>query len=111
MQVKLKGIAVKRDRMDYPRAIVGLMCVSVFIVAVNSQLAYSENKGEFVNYDDDFELFVDNNQETVRSVGNHEDGPLTSDNDFAEMTTSQCTTRDRTRTCDCGFLNQVRQSR
>lgn len=65
------------------------------------------------DYDNDYELLEDSDSK-VNSVKQDEEEtpPFNSGdkNDVEEIPTSLCSTRDRTRVCDCGFLSQVTSS-
>lgn len=65
------------------------------------------------DYDNDYELLEDSDSK-VNSVKQDEEGtpPFNSGdkNDVEEIPTSLCSTRDRTRVCDCGFRSQVTSS-
>lgn len=64
------------------------------------------NTDELADYDDDYEL-LDDSEPQVHAVSNDQSPVSPTDDGVVEMSTSQCSTRDRTRICDCGFLNRV----
>lgn len=67
-----------------------------------------QNEDNLADYDDDFEM-LDSVKPIIDSSVVQEDGNAFSNGpDIIEMDTTQCSTLDRTRTCDCGFVNQVK---
>lgn len=63
----------------------------------------SRNKRDIdVDYDKDFEFLDESMAPKVQN-----ESPFSRDSNVVEMSTSQCSTLDRTRVCDCGYANQV----
>lgn len=79
-----------------------VMLLILSIIVSHSGEVRGDSKED--NLDKDFE-FLEEEESSAPKV--QDESPLSRDNDVIEMTTSHCSTADRTRVCDCGYTNQV----
>ena len=83
-----------------------VILVGLLLVLPSAVPSESSNVSDIEDYDGDYELLPtdDNGAKVIRD----DESPLSRSDDPVEMSTSQCSNRDRTRVCDCGYVNQVR---
>lgn len=91
----------------------GCFVLLVFIVLACAcagavELSNIQKLDNLRDYDDEFEMLDSVKPEIDSAVVQHDGDSFSNGPDIVEMTTAQCSTLDRTRTCDCGFVDQVK---
>lgn len=87
-----------------------ILVIAISVVVISGVIgdAYPKRVAlDTANSDQDFEMIeIERKEQAVRDP---DESSLSSAKNVYEMGIALCFTQDRTRTCDCGFLNQVRQ--